>query len=169
MSGRSGQAGRWDEDAMTWRSAARGLAVLPVAVLAVACSSGQTPASPESAAPRTPGLFVVADAAGQAMVIDGQGFVVYRFDGDSAEPPRSTCVAECARRWPPVLWSAGLRLVGIDRQLVGRLVHPDGTVQVTLAGWPLYGSSDDRMPGDVAGAGVDGQWWAVGPRGARIT
>jgi predicted lipoprotein with Yx(FWY)xxD motif len=169
MSGGTGTCSpQGDEDAMTWRSTARTLAVLAAAVLTAACTGSRPPVTVESPAPRPAGLFVVADGAGRPMVIDGQGFTAYRFDGDAAEPSRSTCVSDCARRWPPVLWSADLRLAGIDRQLVGRLVHPDGTAQLTLAGWPLYGYSGDRMPGDVTGAGFDGQWWAVGPRGARL-
>jgi predicted lipoprotein with Yx(FWY)xxD motif len=140
-----------------------------LAVLLLAgCTSGGAVQPPAPDTPVPAGLFVVTDTAGRPMVIDGRGFVVYRFDGDSADAARSACVAECAQRWPPVAWSAQLRLVGVDRQLVGRLNRSDGTVQLTLAGWPLYGYSGDRMPGDVTGVGLDGKWWPVGPRGERL-
>jgi predicted lipoprotein with Yx(FWY)xxD motif len=152
-----------------------GTARLAGALLGIGLLAGCTGPAPqpspgpgESAFPAPAGLFVVANGAGRQRVIDGQGFTLYRYDRDSAHPSRSSCLAECAVRWPPVPWSAQLRLVGIDRQLVGRLDRPDGTAQATLAGWPLYGYAADRVPGEITGAGVDGKWWAIGPRGERL-
>jgi len=154
---------------MTRPGTIRAAALLALTALLAGCT-GPAPAPEATSPPVTPaGLFVVSDAARRSMVIDGRGFTVYRFDGDSAEPSRSACVSDCARRWPPVPWSEQLRLVGIDRQLVGRLDRPDGMQQLTLAGSPLYGYSGDRMPGDVSGSGFGEAWWCVGPRGARLS
>jgi predicted lipoprotein with Yx(FWY)xxD motif len=113
------------------------------------------------------GLFSVVSATLGPIVIDGQGFVLYRSDLDSAQPPRSACVGSCLTRWIPVVAAGDLRMVGIDRQLVGRLDRPDGTVQVTLAGWPLYGYAGDRMPGDTNGAGYEHAWYVITPNGAK--
>src|SRR5918997_1313963 len=45
----------------------------------------------------------------------------------------------------------------------------DGELQVTVDGRPVYLYAGDSAPGDVAGQGVDGEWWAVGPDGSEIT
>ena len=34
-------------------------------------------------------------------VTDGAGRTLYRFDNDSANPPKSTCNGDCAKVWPP--------------------------------------------------------------------
>ena len=39
--------------------------------------------------------------------------------------------------------------------------RPDGTTQVTYAGFPLYRYSGDKKPGDVKGQGFQGVWHAV--------
>ena len=36
-------------------------------------------------------------------VADGRGMTLYRFDNDSAKPPRATCNGDCAKTWPPLL------------------------------------------------------------------
>jgi predicted lipoprotein with Yx(FWY)xxD motif len=124
--------------------------------------------TPEASAPvRVAGLFVADSHTLGPIVIDGQGNALYRFDGDSPRPPRSTCVGECTVRWLPVPAAADLRVVGIDRQLVGTVNRPDGTAQLTLAGWPLYGYVADRMPGDTTGEGRDGKWYVIAPNGAK--
>jgi predicted lipoprotein with Yx(FWY)xxD motif len=115
-----------------------------------------------------PGLFVVESRAFGPIVVDGQGFVLYRFDADSNNPPTSRCVDSCTDDWLPVAAVDNVRVVGIDRQLVGRLTRPDGSTQLTLAGWPLYGYSGDRMPGDVNGQDSDSRWSLVAPDGNRI-
>src|SRR5260370_28050533 len=38
-----------------------------------------------------------------AIVVDGSGRTLYRFDKDSASPPASNCTGACAQLWPPVL------------------------------------------------------------------
>jgi predicted lipoprotein with Yx(FWY)xxD motif len=51
---------------------------------------------------------------------------------------------------------------------VGTITRDDGTKQVTLNGHPLYTYSGDSAAGDVAGQGVGGGWWVVGPDGAKM-
>jgi predicted lipoprotein with Yx(FWY)xxD motif len=137
--------------------------------------TGSEPVEPERIAPVNrssatrlpPTLVAISSSTLGAIVIDHGGFVIYRFDGDSAAPPTSRCVDACAARWLPVSGQDQLRLEGIDRQLVGSLRRPDGSVQLTLAGWPLYGHAGDRMPGDTTGHGLDGAWFAITPDGGR--
>jgi predicted lipoprotein with Yx(FWY)xxD motif len=101
------------------------------------------------------------------VVIDARGYVLYRSEHDSARPSRSACTGACTVQWLPVPAADPIRVEGIDRQLVGTVLRPDGTRQLTLAGWPLYGYAGDRMPGDANGHAMDGHWFAVTPIGTR--
>lgn len=100
-------------------------------------------------------------------VVTSAGATLYRFDKDTARPAKSTCVGQCALTWPPVLSSGGPpKLDGVTPALVGIVVRPDGTEQLTLAGWPLYRYSGDTAPGETRGEGMGGgAWHAIGPTG----
>ena len=92
------------------------LPVLAAATAAVvvgltACSGGTddgyggaaaAPVDPVAATPQV-GTILTANSTAQlgTVVVDGQGFTLYRFDKDSAKPPTSNCADECAQKWPP--------------------------------------------------------------------
>ncbi|MEC3976043.1 hypothetical protein [Amycolatopsis sp. H20-H5] len=103
-----------------------------------------------------------------AMVVDGQGFSLYRYDKDSASPPRSACEDSCAQVWTPVRSAENLEVTGIDKALVGQVTRTDGSDQLTLAGWPLYRYTKDQMPGETAGQGVGDAWFPLTPDGGKI-
>jgi predicted lipoprotein with Yx(FWY)xxD motif len=102
-----------------------------------------------------------------AIVVDGSGRTLYRFDKDSASPPTSNCTGACAQLWPPVLVGTQISLAGVDRSLLGTIKRSDGSVQLTLHGWPLYRYAGDTAPGQINGEGLDGTWFAVRPTGAK--
>ncbi|MGC8626993.1 MAG: hypothetical protein ACP5VR_05435 [Acidimicrobiales bacterium] len=93
-------------------------------------------------------------------------------DAGSAE---SMCTNACSAVWPPLL-TAGRPMVGpgADPRLVGELRRPDGTFQVTYAGWPVYLYYADLVA-KAAPGGTNGQylldymahgvWWQVAPQG----
>ena len=102
------------------------------------------------------------------VVVDNAGRTLYRSDQDRARPSASACVGPCARVWPPVRWSPGLKVAGgIPRARIGSLRRADGTLQLTLSGWPLYRYARDTAPGDANGQGVGGGWSAARPDGAK--
>lgn len=72
-----------------------------------------------------------------AIVVDGSGRTLYRFDKDTASPPASNCTGSCAALWPPVLVGTQISLSGVNRELLGTIKRADGTVQLALHGWPL--------------------------------
>ena len=118
------------------------------------------------------GTILSANSTAQlgTVVVDGQGFTLYRFDKDSAKPPTSNCADECAQKWPPVLATPGtpLTVEGVEQEAVGTINRPDGTIQLTLNGWPVYRYSGDPQPGATAGQGIEGgEWAAVTPEGAE--
>ncbi|MFE2757267.1 hypothetical protein ACFXGA_35250 [Actinosynnema sp. NPDC059335] len=100
-------------------------------------------------------------------VADAAGFALYRYDKDTAKPPKSNCEAECAKSWPPVLVGDHTMTSGVDPTLVGSVARADGAKQVTLAGWPLYRYAGDKKAGDLAGQGKGGAWFAVTPEGKK--
>ncbi|MFK3979091.1 hypothetical protein ACI2K4_01805 [Micromonospora sp. NPDC050397] len=102
-----------------------------------------------------------------AVVLDGQGFTLYRFDDDSPEPPTSTCVDACSSRWPPVLVSEKITFQNLDASTLGAIARQDGTQQVTVGGWPVYRFADDQVPGQILGQGRQGSWFAVAPDGGK--
>ncbi|WP_067497208.1 hypothetical protein [Actinoplanes sp. TFC3] len=106
--------------------------------------------------------------AGQVLV-NGAGLTLYRFDKDSAQPPKSACNGECAAEWPPVTVQAGgkIFLAGVAGQDIGVVPREDGKLQVTVGGWPVYRFAKDTRPGDVKGQGQGNTWFAVRPDGSR--
>jgi predicted lipoprotein with Yx(FWY)xxD motif len=157
------------------------LPVLAAALVAglTACSGGDaesstsTPAvvDPAAATPRV-GTVLTANSTAQlgTVVVDGQGFTLYRFDKDSAKPPTSNCADDCAQKWPPVLATPGtpLTVEGVEQEAVGTINRADGTIQLTLNGWPVYRYSGDPQPGATTGQGVGGgEWAAVTPTGSK--
>jgi predicted lipoprotein with Yx(FWY)xxD motif len=102
-------------------------------------------------------------------VTDGAGRTLYRFDEDSAKPPKSTCNGYCARVWRPMLIKSPGKIYphGINPKTVGYIERLDHTCQVTINGHPVYFFVGDVRPGDVNGQGVNGTWFAVAPGGGR--
>ncbi|MCE7006350.1 hypothetical protein LWC34_26460 [Kibdelosporangium philippinense] len=104
------------------------------------------------------------------VVVNGAGLTLYRFDDDDANPSRSVCAGECAKKWPPVLVQPGVTRVmfeGIERKDIGKVRRSDGTFQLTLGGWPVYRFNKDKKPGDTFGQGVDGKWFGITPNGGK--
>jgi predicted lipoprotein with Yx(FWY)xxD motif len=153
------------------------LALTAAAVLALsACGGGAAPdpvpapAPAPTAAPEV-GTVLTATPTPQlgTVVVDGQGYTLYRSDDDTTSPPVSHCADACARRWPPVLATPGspLTVEGVAQEAVGTINRTDGTVQLTLGGWPVYRYTGDAAPGATGGQGVGGTWSAVTPDGGK--
>ncbi|MCB5180044.1 SCO0930 family lipoprotein [Streptomyces antimicrobicus] len=112
-------------------------------------------------------LAVRQDAALGPVLVDGAGFTLYRFDKDTAKPPTSTCDGDCAKAWPPVPAADAKAAAGTDPSLLGEVVRPDGSKQLTVAGWPAYRFAKDTAPGETKGQGVGGTWFALAPDGKK--
>jgi predicted lipoprotein with Yx(FWY)xxD motif len=145
------------------------------------CVSGYGTSS--SAAPATDPTPNGTQAAGQdtalrlaakqinnlgAVITDSNGMTLYRFDKDTAKPSASNCDGPCATLWPPLTTTADhVQLTGIDKTLIGTVARKDGTVQLTLGGWPLYRYAKDTAAGEAKGQGVGGTWFASTPQGKK--
>ncbi|MEI8106103.1 MAG: hypothetical protein WCH31_09745 [Actinomycetes bacterium] len=83
------------------------------------------------------------------------------------------CTGSCSTNWPPLVVSAGVKPVagtGVTSALLATVTRPDGKVQVTYKGMPLYLYSGDHKADDVAGQGEGGVWHAISaPSGTVVT
>jgi predicted lipoprotein with Yx(FWY)xxD motif len=130
------------------------------------------PAQPAAATPSPTqssagvGLSATATAIG-TVVADAKGWILYRFNNDAANPSKTTCYNDCAKKWPPVPYSPNYELNGVDAKYVGKVQRTDGTYQLTIGGWPVYRYAADVKPGDTKGQGVGSTWYAVTPEGKK--
>jgi predicted lipoprotein with Yx(FWY)xxD motif len=51
----------------------------------------------------------------------------------------------------------------LKRSDFSTIKRPDGTLQTTYKGWPLYYSDKDDEPSDTVGQGIGGVWFLAGP------
>ncbi|MEU9627520.1 SCO0930 family lipoprotein [Streptomyces luteogriseus] len=131
-------------------------------------ATGQ-PSAPSASSPSNPaGKLSVSTAEKVGKVVtDSLGLTLYRFDQDTAEPPKTNCDGDCAKTWPPVPADDAEAGEGIDKALLGTVTRADGTKQLTVGGWPAYRYAKDVNAGDVKGQGVGGKWYALAPDGKK--
>ncbi|GGS06817.1 lipoprotein [Streptomyces nojiriensis] len=101
------------------------------------------------------------------VLTDSAGMTLYRFDKDTAKPPKSNCDGDCEKTWPVVAAGDATAAAGMDPALLGEVVRTDGSKQLTVGGWPAYRYSKDAKAGDVNGQGVGGVWFALAADGKK--
>jgi len=102
------------------------------------------------------------------VVVDAEGMVVYYFTNDEANSGVSACEGGCLEAWPPVLTDSETpEAEGVTGEL-GTIETPDGELQVTINGMPIYYFAEDEAPGDTNGQGVNEVWYVVAPDGTMI-
>lgn len=114
-------------------------------------------------------LNVVTNAQIGKVLASTSGRTMYRFDQDTAEPPKSNCDGDCATAWPPVPADDVSAGAGIDASMLGEVTRSDGTKQLTIGGWAAYYFAKDTAPGDIKGQGVGGKWYGLAPDGKKAT
>jgi predicted lipoprotein with Yx(FWY)xxD motif len=134
-------------------------------------SAGGSPAvtAPASETPSGSSDLATASTALGTVVVDGHGMTVYFFDNDTANSGTSACTGACLTNWPPVTTSSSTPAADGVTGTLGTITTPDGKMQVTLQGLPLYTYAGDKAPGDVTGQGVKNIWWVVSPSGEKVT
>ena len=119
--------------------------------------------SPSASPPASTGGPIVGtrSIAGIGVVLTNRkGLTLYHLTTDSST--MTTCTGGCAQTWPPLLTVNGKApaLPGLMGTF-GTLRRPDGSVQVTFDGMPLYRFAGDALPGQANGQGIGGVWFAV--------
>jgi predicted lipoprotein with Yx(FWY)xxD motif len=90
-----------------------------------------------------------------------KGLTLYYFTKDKPHSGKSACFGSCLKAWPalagPVKAPTGARMPGP----MGTIRRGNGTVQVTINGYPIYYYVGDKAPGQIAGNGVEGTWHII--------
>ena len=156
--------------ARTWRV---GLTALTMAVSAAAAGCAQTAQPPRpgvtSPAPAVSSATLMTASSAYGQILEtGSGITVYYFTEDSASA--SHCAGTCVTRWRPLILTGGLNLAaGVSAALVGHIVRPGGSLQLSYAGHALYTYSQDAAPGQINGQNVHafGGTWLVVPASGK--
>jgi predicted lipoprotein with Yx(FWY)xxD motif len=105
------------------------------------------------------------------MLVDVHGRTLYLFEKD--KNGKSACTGTCKAFWPPLLTKGKPRAAaGVKAAWLGRAKRPDGGMQVTYRGHPLYRFSLDTKAGQTKGEGLNdfgAHWYAVSPQGVKLT
>ena len=144
--------------------------VVAVSSLLAACGSSSTTSSSRPSAPApqpsgSAGTAVVKTASvsaiGASVLVDTQGLTLYRLSGEQNGKWICTSVA-CVKVWHPLAAPTGGAPSGSVGSL-GTIKRPDGAMQVTFKGMPLYTFAGDTQPGEAKGQGIKdvGTWNAV--------
>jgi len=151
---------------------AASLAAALLAVTACASSSNTTTTITPSGTPAAGAASAASGTALKTTTISGTqvltnsaGFTLYWFAPDTSTT--SKCTGSCATYWPPVKGpaTAGSGVTGT----LGVITRPDGTMQATYNGHPLYTYAADGAPGQNKGNGLNisgGVWHEVTLSGA---
>lgn len=139
--------------------------IVSVAVLALAAcaksSNGSNPGQGGGASSGSSGGVGTVKISGVGTVLDdSKGFTLYHLTSERAS--NIQCTGNCATTWPPLVAPGGNvpSASGLTGKL-GTVTRPDGGVQVTYNGLPLYTYSGYSAPGQANGQGISGVWFAV--------
>jgi predicted lipoprotein with Yx(FWY)xxD motif len=147
------------------------LPAIAASLLIAACggsSSGNTTSAPASTQPAaqtssSSSSAVVVKTASNSLgtiLVDSQGMTLYHLSGEVNGKFICTSSA-CVGVWHPLTAPSS----GAPSGEVGSLStvkRPEGTVQVTYKGTPLYTFTGDRQPGETKGQGIkDVGTWSV--------
>jgi predicted lipoprotein with Yx(FWY)xxD motif len=170
-------------------SMARAIGAAGIGLIAAACSSssGSTASSPAAASPAYSSAAAAPAATGQASsamtvslaaisgipgkaLVGSNGRTLYLFAAD--KNGASACSGACAAAWPPALVTGATQAgSGVNQALLGTIKRPDGTMQVTYNGHPLYYFRADTAAGAAHGQGIKAfgaEWYVVNAGGAKI-
>jgi predicted lipoprotein with Yx(FWY)xxD motif len=129
-------------------------------LLAAGCSSsgGSNYGAGGNSSSGTPGGQTISMQGGHLVAASGKALYTNSVDTASS----FGCSGGCLTEWPPVLGTptAGS---GVTQTALGTEARPDGTMQVTYNGKPLYWFADDKSAGDTKGSGLseDGITWTL--------
>lgn len=94
----------------------------------------------------------MTDMRANMMMTTAAGMSLYTFDKDAVGV--SNCDGDCAVEWPPMLASANATVP----ENFGTIKRSDGSMQWAWMGKPLYMFDEDKVAGDMKGAGYSPDW-----------
>jgi predicted lipoprotein with Yx(FWY)xxD motif len=143
---------------------------LAASLLLAACGSSSSSSTTSSAASTQPAAQtsttssspVVKSASNSlgTILVDSQGMTLYHLSGEVNGKFICTSTA-CLGVWHPLIAPSSGTPSGEVGSL-GTVKRPEGTVQVTYKGTPLYTFTGDQQPGETKGQGIkDVGTWSV--------
>lgn len=139
-------------------------------LLAVAVVTGVVAASAMAASSSHPTVKVMKTSSLGKLLATSSGLTLYHYTDDKAG--KIDCKGACAKLWPPLLVKGSVKPAvgpGLSTAKLGTVKRPDGGVQVTYNGFPLYRYAPDAKAGDVKGQGLFKSWYVIAPTGKLIT
>jgi predicted lipoprotein with Yx(FWY)xxD motif len=150
----------------------------PAAASPASSTAAAAPATTQASSPAATGqasgaasvsLATISGIPGKALV-GSNGRTLYLFQADTNGT--SACTGACAAAWPPDIVTGQPQAgSGVSQALLGTITRPDGTMQVTYNGHPLYYFTADTAGGVAHGQGVKAfgaEWYVVGVSGSKI-
>ncbi len=147
-------------------------------LLLAACGSSSSTNSNNSSASSTPAAAQPSGSAsapvvktatnatlGATVLVNAQGITLYHLSGE--QNGKWICTsAGCVQAWHPLSAPTGSPTGSVGS--LATVKRPDGTLQVTYKGMPLYTFAQDQQPGDAKGQGIKdvGTWTAVTAKAA---
>jgi len=107
-----------------------------------------------------------------SIVVNAGGLTLYHLTSETKNHVQ--CNGVCADFWLPVLAAGAAKPKlgsGVSATKIGTIKRPDGKLQVTYAGFPLYRYYLDKAPGQDHGEGIrygTGIWYAVSTAGKIV-
>jgi predicted lipoprotein with Yx(FWY)xxD motif len=139
--------------------------------LALTLTATSSPASAPGPASNANTLVAVRATGLGRILVDGQGRTLYLFTKDTGSG--STCFGGCASVWPPVaVHGMPQATAGTSAGDIATITRPDGGMQLSYHGHPVYYYVGDRNAGDTAGQNLNqfgGEWYALDPAGNAIS
>lgn len=142
------------------------IATTAVATLATACSSGSGGGDASGSGATTGSPVTISLVKDRLTAPDGH--TLYYNTVDTAK--KIDCVKACATTWPPLLGKPKAA-AGVDEGDLSTTTRPDGGIQATYYGHPLYEFSGDSSAADRKGDGVadgGGKWVVATPDQAAV-
>jgi predicted lipoprotein with Yx(FWY)xxD motif len=141
-------------------------------LLLAACGSSSTSSNTTSAAASTQSAAQASSSSSSAAVVksasnslgtilvNSQGMTLYHLSGEVNGKFICTSSA-CLNVWHPLIAPSSGTPTGVAS--LGTVKRPEGTMQVTYKGTPLYTFTGDQQPGETKGQGIKdvGTWSAV--------
>lgn len=101
-------------------------------------------------------------------LVTGEGMSVYLYILD--EGGALACVEACTNNWPPLMAGAdSIVSENLDSNLVGTVERPEGGLQLTYGGHPLYTFQRDTEEGHTRGQALGDQFFLVSVAGEAVT
>ena len=144
---------------------------IAASALLAACGSSSSKSTASSAAKSQPAptqsssSSVIVKPASNAklnatVIVNAQGMTLYHLSGE--QKGKFICTSSaCLRVWHPLTATAASTTAGYPG--LATVKRPDGSLQVTYKGQPLYTFAQDETPGQANGQGLKdvGTWSAV--------